>query len=918
MIFVLYKLLKQQLRYFFVRLLNIYKPVRLKKQSIVAVLCIMVSLIGFFNVLNAQDGYGWTKQYGGLGGPDEAQSIIMTEDNGFVMTGFSDAFGQSNQIYIVRTDVDGKELWTTPVLYGDSGDEKGAAVIHDFNGGFVVVGNGSNLGTSGGGKDIVIIRVDDAGNISDEAFFSTNNDEEANDIIATNDGGYMITGYQKDDLGFKDLLLVKLNSDFSVDWSKTFDGGGELNDEGNAVVQTPTGFFIATGYTAVSNNSVNMFLLRVNSQGIIDFAKNYSSGESFNAGNDLVVSSEGTIFATGQVGNNSNVGLLKVLSDGTLEFIKTYDSGNGFGDIGNSIVLTSDGNLVMTGSTEPNSSDIDVFLIKVNQNGDEIWAREFGEEGGLDGFFEMAYSLVETHDGGFAIAGVNFRDLLISSDNSQLYLIKTDKEGRILTNHIVGNAFRDMNSDCVMQSDEEGVRNWIVEAKGEKTFYGSVDANGNFDVLTDTGEYVLNIIRPNLYWSSCQPVDLTINLDNKYDTLYIDYPIQPMIDCVQPEVDISTPRIIPCEENIYRIDYCNHGTLPMIGAEVEVILDKRFNFNSSTGSLISQTDSLYIFDVGLVNIGDCGFFEINVTPDCNTTVAGETHCVEARINPSESCLSPNPSWDGSTLEVNNYCDGDEVVFTIRNIGIGDMLDNSVYIVVEDWVMLFEGQPQPLTPLVIGGTREIRLPANGSTYRLIVEQPENHPGRNLFSTSAIESCDPNNVGATLSAVNQFEEDDRDPTVSISCQENKIAFDPSELQAYPKGYKDTCTMSTDFKITSQTDLEYHIRFQNIGMDTLGNVVVRDTIPSHLDVTSIRPGASSHPYTFETYGTGWVKFTFSNLELPNNTSNELLSHGFVKYRISQKPGNPVGTLIEHDDALIYELYEAPKATNGMTHVV
>ena len=101
-----------------------------------------------------------------------------------------------------------------------------------------------------------------------------------------------------------------------------------------------------------------------------------------------------------------------------------------------------------------------------------------------------------------------------------------------------------------------------------------------------------------------------------------------------------------------------------------------------------------------------------------------------------------------------------------------------------------------------------------------------------------------------------------------------------------------MSTEFKITSQTDLEYHIRFQNVGTDTLGNVVVRDTIPSHLDVTSTRPGAASHPYTFEAYGTGWVKFTFENLELPNNTSNEMLSHGFVKYRISQKPGNPMGT--------------------------
>ena len=703
----------------------------------------------------------------------------------------------------------------------------------------------------------------------------------------------------------------------TIDWSNTYDSGEDLEDRGNAVVETLSGSFVATGYTDIGT-SVDIFLVRANSQGLETLNKSYSLGEDINDGKDLVVAPDGTIFITGNIGSNSNVGFLRINESGVLEEFSNIDSGNGFADEGNAITFAQDGNLVIAGVTEPDLVNIDILLLKVDPDGNVLWQETHGQELGADnGFAEFGRAIVETFDGGFAIGGARAKGIFL--DDFQYYLIKTDKNGQTLTNHIVGNAFRDMNSDCIQQSNEESVRNWIVEAKGANTYYGSVNADGNFDILADTGEYVLNIIRPNPYWSSCQPTDLTINLDNKYDTLFIDYPVQPMIDCVQPEVDISTPRIIPCEENIYRIDYCNHGTLPMIGAEVEVILNKRFvnNVNSSTIPF-TQIDSQYIFDIGLVNIGDCGFFEINVTPDCNNTVAGETHCVEARILPDESCFAPDPNWDGSSLEVSNYCDGDEVIFSIKNVGTGPMLDNSVYIIVEDWVMLFQGQPQPLTPLAVGETTEIRLPANGSTYRLIAEQPENHPGRNLFSTSAIESCDPNNVGATLGTVNQFEEDDRDPAVSISCQENKIAFDPTELQAYPKGYKDTCTMSTDFKITSQTDLEYHIRFQNVSTDTLGNVVVRDTIPSHLDVTSIRPGAASHPYTFEAYGTGWVKFTFPDLELPNNTSNESLSHGFVKYRISQNPGNPMGTLIEHDDALIFELYRAPKATNNMTHLV
>ncbi|MDG2418195.1 MAG: T9SS type A sorting domain-containing protein, partial [Saprospiraceae bacterium] len=325
-------------------------------------------------------------------------------------------------------------------------------------------------------------------------------------------------------------------------------------------------------------------------------------------------------------------------------------------------------------------------------------------------------------------------------------------------------------------------------------------------------------------------------------------------------------------------------------------------------------DSLYVFAIGNIEVGECGFFEINVTADCATTIANEAHCVEARIFPDATCLAPNPNWDQSSIKVDSYCEGDSVVFILENVGTGSMIQEVKFIVVEDIVML--QQPEPTDLLGPGETQRIAYKANGKHYRLIADQAIDHPGRNYFATASVEACDPDNQGVSLGYVTQLEEADRDPYQSKDCIENQLSFDPIDFIGYPKGYRDTCDTNADL-ITSQTDLKYHIRFQNVSADSSHRVVIRDTISSNLDITSIRPGASSHPYTFEAYGDGFVKFTFSDLGQVNSTNNEMLSHGFVKYRISQKPNNPVGTIIENS-AIVFQDYDVPTDTEFSRHQV
>ena len=901
--FVMYLLTQQPKRYFFVRSFNIYNLVRLKKLSIVAVLSLALGLTGFFDA-NAQNIYGWDKIYGSTIGPDEAQGIVEMEDRGLVFVGSSNSFGLGNQIYTIRTDVDGIVLWTDTL--GNSGPEMGldVTVASDKNG-VVIVGNGENL--LNGGDDIIYFRLNNSGEKLWTNIYSTSNDDEGLGITTTIDGGYIITGYTENGQGEKDLLLVKIDENGDEEWVNTY--GGSFDDLGNAVRQRANGNFVVTGYTEVAANDKNIYVLEVNNDGAV-ISENSFGGITgqYDEGLDLAIANDGTVFITGATGNQSNIAVLKFSPDGNFNFF-SFGVSNFF-EIGNSIAIANDGNLVIAGYHEVSAIDLNYILIKVDPNGALIWEKSIGQSNRT----ELGFDMVRTYDGGFAIAGSR---AFTAFSNPDIYLVRTNKNGDLLTNHIIGKAFRDSNNDCTFQANEGGVRNWIVEAKGvNRTFYGSVDADGNFDVLTDTGSYEVNIIAPNVYWdlTTCQMINFPVDVET-FDTVYLDYPIQTVIDCPVMEVDVATSRIIPCDDNVYRIDFCNQGTQIAVAATVELILEKNLIYNSSSLPPVQIIDdSLYVFAIGNIEVGECGFFEINVTADCATTIANEAHCVEARIFPDATCLAPNPNWDQSSIKVDSYCEGDSVVFILENVGTGSMIQEVKFIVVEDIVML--QQPEPTDLLGPGETQRIAYKANGKHFRLVVDQTADHPGRNYFATASVEACDPDNQGVSLGYVTQLEEADRDPYQSKDCIENQLSFDPIDFIGYPKGYRDTCDTNADL-ITSQTDLKYHIRFQNVSADSSHRVVIRDTIPSNLDITSIRPGASSHPYTFEAYGDGFVKFTFSDLGQVNSTNNEMLSHGFVKYRISQKPNNPVGTIIENS-AIVFQDYDVPTDTEFSRHQV
>ena len=139
----------------------------------------------------------------------------------------------------------------------------------------------------------------------------------------------------------------------------------------------------------------------------------------------------------------------------------------------------------------------------------------------------------------------------------------------------------------------------------------------------------------------------------------------------------------------------------------------------------------------------------------------------------------------------------------------------------------------------------------------------------------------------------------------------SYDPNLKEVSPVGYG-----SVGY-ITNSELLKYTIQFQNTGNDTAFNITVADTLSSALDKYSMQILDASNNYWYEFKNPDVVLFHFDNIMLPDSATNEEASHGFIKFSIAQKPGNPPGTII-HNRADITFDFNTPVATNSVMNTI
>ncbi len=138
----------------------------------------------------------------------------------------------------------------------------------------------------------------------------------------------------------------------------------------------------------------------------------------------------------------------------------------------------------------------------------------------------------------------------------------------------------------------------------------------------------------------------------------------------------------------------------------------------------------------------------------------------------------------------------------------------------------------------------------------------------------------------------------------CMPNIGSWDPNDKTAFVDGFQ-----SKEI-IAENSNLEYLVRFQNTGSDTAFNVRIVDDLPRHINPNSIRPVIASHDFNWHLEGSVMV-VQFPDIQLVDSTTNEMDSHGFIKFKAAVNESTPPGMHIENE-ARIYFDFNEPIITN------
>lgn len=473
-------------------------------------------------------------------------------------------------------------------------------------------------------------------------------------------------------------------------------------------------------------------------------------------------------------------------------------------------------------------------------------------------------------------------------------------------NMITGTVFYDQDGLCAYDSTEAPRPQAVITASGANgTFYAYSQANGIYQMPLDPGNYSVTMANPSLIESICAPPAF-VSLDtNEVEALNIG--VTPLVYCPVLDVQISTPILRKCLNSLYDVHYCNQGTAAADNAYLILTLDPLVSVTGASLNYINLGNGQYRFELGSISPWDCGDFQVFVTTSCDA-VLHQTLCAEAHIYPDDICTPGGSSWTGAHLDVNALCQGDSVVFNITNIGAAAMTSaEGSYKIIEDMIILMQGH---FNPLDVAETYQVKVPANGSTWRLETPQEDGFPIPS-FPSATIEGCVNSSGPFSTGFANQYLLGDQEAYTDEFCTEVRASWDPNEKQAFPEGY------SESHDILPQTPIEYMIQFQNTGTDTAFRVVVLDTLSASLDPSTLQMGSGSHPHRVELTGQGVLKVTFDPIALPDSTTNELASHGYFTFSIRPRANAPLGMLIENTAAIYFDQNE-PVFTNTTWHTL
>lgn len=330
--------------------------------------------------------------------------------------------------------------------------------------------------------------------ITFEKYYDYGYAEGANSVQQTFDGGYILAGRQGIGIGIMDLMLIKTDSTGEVEWDY-FYGTGMNRNMGHEVVQTFDSGFVCVGHTTVLGMKANVLIIKTDKEGDLMWSRDYGTPES-DEGSSIVQTYDSGFVVTGRW-NNDTAFLLKTDKYGDTAWFKTYIDSGYTSSLGFSVAQTEDSGFVFTGTINQGGILSDVYVVRTDKNGNTLQTQIVG---GTE--TDRGQSIALTNEGGFIVTGYTWS---FGRGHYSVYLIKLKNTGEIEWTKTYGDEHENTGRSVVQTQDGGFViaATWFSNLTSNyNTALIKTSENGNEEWINFYGDdefpkYVYHIIQTN-------------------------------------------------------------------------------------------------------------------------------------------------------------------------------------------------------------------------------------------------------------------------------------------------------------------------------------------------------------------------------------------------------------------------------------
>ncbi|MEP3838829.1 MAG: hypothetical protein ABJM36_14345 [Algibacter sp.] len=335
------------------------------------------------------------------------------------------------------------------------------------------------------------------------------NNESAQAITKTIDGGYAILGYTQSldgDISNKtnksfDYWILKYDQYNNLEWQKTYGGTGD--DRGNDIIQTRDGGYAVIGFSQSNDGDItnsygahDFWVLKLTVSGNKLWQKNYGFLGA-DIGNSIIETHDGSFLLTGVLDVSASNGegnskdssskfskiqhaggdywAIKINVLGEIEWRNYY--GGSFTDTPYDVIQTEDNGFLLVGSSDSNDVDItgnigtyDFWVVKISETGALLWEKSFGGSQ-----TDEARAIVKSEDGNYIIVGntrSNDNHVSINKGAADLWAIKISPTGNLIWEQSFGGTSFDVAQSISKTEDN----NYIISGNS-RSMDGDVTNN---------------------------------------------------------------------------------------------------------------------------------------------------------------------------------------------------------------------------------------------------------------------------------------------------------------------------------------------------------------------------------------------------------------------------------------------------------